>query len=679
MHLAQRLFSISVAATLVASCFTFASSDVTKFEAPDLQQESQHKKSIQRVVNGFSRYHYKKIELNDELSAKMWEMFVKTVDYNKSVFLQSDIDAFASHVTKFDDAMKMADLSFAFEFYEESIRRRISRLEKAIKLLDNKMDFTSKDDFYYDREDTPWAKTEAELNEFWRQKVKYDALNLKLAGKDEKQIKETLTKRYVNTMRRFSQTQNEDAFQLIMNSYARSIEAHTSYLSPRRADRFQMEMNLELEGIGAVLKPVDEFTVILSLVPGGPADKTEQLKPEDKIVGVAQGDDDYVDIVGWRLDEVVELIKGKKGTEVRLQIVRGENTASNNKEVKIIRDKVRLEDRAADSSVFESQIGELDSKVGVITIPSFYNNLSNDVKNEIKKLKDQNVDGIVVDLRGNGGGSLTEASLLTGLFIDKGPVVQIRNGVGNVDVRGDYDGITYYDGPLTVLVDRYSASASEIFSAALQDYGRALVVGEQTFGKGTVQEHRGLTRRFDLLEKKLGSVQFTVAKFYRINGGSTQHKGVIPDILFPSAVEPAEWGESQAENALPWDNIRPVTYKTSREISNQVKVLSQRHLNRIAHEPEFVYLDKDIAEYQELKTKKYVSLNEAVRLAEKEKGKTKDLVRLNERLTRLGFDKVLSLDDDTPEKLDELDPFLEETARILADLIASGQFAKVTK
>lgn len=679
MHLAQRLFSISAAATLVASCLTFASSDATKFEAPDLRQESQHKKSIQRVVNGFSRYHYKKIELNDELSAKMWERFVKSVDYNKSVFLQSDIDAFATHITKFDDAMKMADLSFAFEFYEESIRRRISYLEQAIKLLDNKMDFTTKDDFFYDREDTPWAKTDKELNEFWRQKVKYDALNLKLAGKDPEQIKETLTKRYVNTMRRFSQTQNEDAFQIIMNSYARSIEAHTSYLSPRRADRFQMEMNLELEGIGAVLKPVDEFTVILSLVAGGPADKTEQLKPEDKIVGVAQGDDDYVDIVGWRLDEVVELIKGKKGTEVRLQIVRGENTASNNKEVKIIRDKVRLEDRAADSSVFESQIGELDSKVGVITIPSFYNNLSNDVKNEIKKLKDQNVDGIVVDLRGNGGGSLTEASLLTGLFIDKGPVVQIRNGVGNVDVRGDYDGITYYDGPLTVLVDRYSASASEIFSAALQDYGRALVVGEQTFGKGTVQEHRGLMRRFDLLDKKLGSVQFTVAKFYRINGGSTQHKGVIPDILFPSAVEPAEWGESQEENALPWDNIRPVTYTTSREISNQVKILSQRHANRIAHEPEFIYLNKDIAEYQELKSKKYVSLNEAVRIAEKDKGKSKDLARLNERLVRLGFEKVATLDDDTPEKLDELDPFLEETARILADLIASGQFAKVTK
>lgn len=678
MHLAQRLFSISATATLVASCLTFASADAQKFEAPELQQESQHKKSIQRVVNGFSRYHYKKIELDDELSAKMWDRFVRNVDYNKSVFLQKDIDDFAKNVHKFDDAMKTADLSFAFDFYEESIRRRIARLESAILLLEQKMDFTKDEVFFYDREDVPWAQNEAELNEFWRQKVKYDALNLKLAGKEVEQVKETLTKRYTNTMRRLSQSQNEDAFQLIMNSYARSIEAHTSYLSPRRADRFQMEMNLELEGIGAVLQPVDEFTVIRSLVPGGPADKTEQLKPEDKIVGVAQGDDDYVDIVGWRLDEVVELIKGKKGTEVRLQIVRGENTASNSKEVKIIRDKVRLEDRAADSSVFESQTGEIGAKIGVITIPSFYNNLSNDVKGEIKKLKDQNVDGIVVDLRGNGGGSLTEASLLTGLFIDKGPVVQIRNGVGNVDIRGDYDGIVHYEGPLTVLVDRYSASASEIFSAALQDYGRALVVGEQTFGKGTVQEHRGLMRRFDLFDKKLGSVQFTVAKFYRINGDSTQHKGVIPDITFPSAIDPQEWGESQEENALPWDNIRPAKYATSREISNQVKVLAQRHQSRISAEPEFQYLAKDIAEYKVRKDKKFISLNEATRLAEKEQQKKDELARLNERLVRLGFEKVASLDDETPEKLDELDPFLEETARIVADLIASGQFAKVS-
>lgn len=269
--------------------------------------------------------------------------------------------------------------------------------------------------------------------------------------------------------------------------------------------------------------------------------------------------------------------------------------------------------------------------------------------------------------------------MLTGLFIDKGPVVQIRNGVGNIDVRGDHDGVTFYDGPLTVLVDRYSASASEIFSAALQDYGRALVVGEQTFGKGTVQEHRGLGRRFDLFDKKLGSVQFTVAKFYRINGGSTQNKGVIPDIIFPSAIEPAEWGESQEENALPWDNIRPASYAKSTDIRNQVKVLTDRHQSRIKVEPEFSYLYQDIAEYHEDRDRPYISLNEAERIAEKEKNKARDLARLNERLKRFGFKPVESLDADKPEKLDELDPFLEESARIISDLISFGHFAKVNK
>ena len=479
-------------------------------------------------------------------------------------------------------------------------------------------------------------------------------------------------------MRRLSQSQNEDAFQLVMNSFARSIEAHTSYLSPRRAERFTMEMNLELEGIGAVLQPVDEFTVIRSLVPGGPADSTEQLKPEDKIIAVAQGEDDYVDIVGWRLDDVVELIKGKKGTEVRLQVVRGD-VGGNSKEVSIIRDKVKLEDRAADSQVFESQTGDLNAKIGVITIPSFYNHLSADVAAEVAKLKDQNVDGIIVDLRGNGGGSLNEASRLTGLFIDRGPVVQIRSGAGNINILGDYDGVVHYDGPLTVLVDRYSASASEIFSAALQDYGRALIVGEQTFGKGTVQEHRPLKKPFDRFDNKLGSVQYTTSKFYRINGGSTQNKGVIPDILLPSAIDPAEWGESQEDNALPWDNIRPARYQPSAEIRAKVKMLTDRHLERIAVEPEFAFLDTDIKEYKENKDKNFISLNEKERLAEKDENSEKRLARRNLRLERLGFEKVKDLEQDTPEELDQLDPFLEETARITADLVSTSQYVKNIK
>ncbi len=655
------------------------SQELEQFVVPDLQQEAQHKVASKRITAWFSRSHYKKVQLDDELSAKIFDRFLRGLDYNKSLFLAGDIKAYEKYKTEFDDGIKNGKLDFAFDLYEESIKRRVERYRTAIKWLDEPFDFTKDDVFYYDREDAEWATDVAELDQYWRQKVKYDALNLKMAGKDAAGIKETLTKRYTNSIRRLTQSQNEDAFQTVMNSFARSIEAHTSYLSPRRAERFKVDMNLELEGIGAVLQPVDEFTVIRSLVPGGPADKTDELKPEDKIIGVAQGDEDFVDVVGWRLDDVVDLIKGKKGTEVRLQVVRGDSSISNSKIVPIIRDKVRLEQKAASSQVLEPTTSKVESKIGVITIPSFYNNLSGDVKTEIAKLKDQNVEGIIVDLRGNGGGSLTEASLLTGLFIDKGPVVQIRNSIGNISQRGDYDGKTYYEGPLTVLVDRYSASASEIFAAALQDYGRALVVGEQTFGKGTVQEHRGIGRAFDSFENKLGSIQFTIAKFYRINGGSTQNKGVVPDILFPSAIDPAEWGESQEENALPWDNIRPATYKPSATINSQIKLLAQRHKDRIENEPEFKYLFEDIAKYQEEKDKNYVSLNEKERIAERDANKAKRLVRLNERLKRFGYEPVDSLDADIPEEIEQLDPFLEETARIVADLIANGQIVNVGK
>lgn len=677
MQMVKCVFTINAVAAVFLS-FNLFSAEVENDKVPDLVQEGQHKTASKRIAARFTHSHYKKIQLNDELSAKIFDKYLRNLDYNKSLFLASDIESYQKYEKRFDDGIVRGDLGFAIEIYEESIRRRVGYLKQSIKMLDKEMDFSKDDNFYFDRKDLDWPERQSDIDDYWRQKTKYDALNLKLAGKTTEEIKEKLTKRYNSAIRRLTQSQNEDAFQLLMNSFARSIEAHTSYLSPRRAEKFKMDMNLELEGIGAVLQPEDEFTVIRSLVPGGPADKTEQLKPQDKIIGVAQGKDDYVDIVGWRLDEVVELIKGKKGTEVRLQIVRGEDS-TNSREVSIIRDKIRLEDRAADSKVFESVTGELNSKVGVITIPSFYNNLSQDVIKELAKLKEQNVEGVIVDLRGNGGGSLTEAAALTGLFIDKGPVVQIRNGVGGISLRSDHDGKTYYGGPLTVLVDRYSASASEIFAAALQDYGRALIVGEQTFGKGTVQEHRPLGRPFDLFSNKLGSIQYTIAKFYRVNGGSTQNKGVIPDIIFPSAIEPEDWGESQEENALPWDNIRPAQYPVSSEIKNQIKTLSQRHQARISSEPEFGYLSQDIEKYKSVKDREFVSLNEKERVAEKDADKALNLTRLNERLIRLGFEKVSSLDDDTPDKLDDFDPFLEETARIVGDLITLSQFAQVAK
>jgi carboxyl-terminal processing protease len=465
-------------------------------------------------------------------------------------------------------------------------------------------------------------------------------------------------------------------FQLVLNSYARSIEAHTSYLSPRNADRFQQEMNLSLEGIGAVLQLDDDYTVIASLVPGGPADMTKKLKPKDKIVGVAQGSEDFVDIVGWRLDDVVDLIKGPKGSKVRLQVMAASDIAGTApQQIEIVRDKIRLEDRAAKGEVFKSLLHENGKNIGVISIPSFYNNLTEDVKKELTALKEKKVDGIIVDLRGNGGGSLPEAITLTGLFIDKGPVVQIREGNGRIMQNDDTDASIFYEGPLTVMVDRYSASASEIFAAALQDYGRAVIIGENTFGKGTVQQHRGLGRIYDTFDGELGSVQYTIAKFYRINGGSTQHKGVIPDIIFPSPIDPAEWGESKEKNALPWDSIPAAPYASSPDLKVTLPLLNEKHQKRIATEPEFNFLQQDIAEYKREKDVKTISLNEKERLAKKDELAAKDLARTNERLTRLKLPVVKKVED-APETLEKLDPFLEEAALITADLIMSNRLAK---
>jgi carboxyl-terminal processing protease len=668
--------SISVAsALLVMSSGSIAiESSLGVKDLPKLTQESQHVASAKRVSSQFLRAHYKQIDLDDELSLKIFDRFVRSLDFNRNVFTVADIQGFEGYKSKFDDAIERGNLSIAYEIYQLNLQRRAQRYEYALTLLDKEFNFEQANDkFIYDREDAPWAKNTKELDELWRQRVKYDALNLKLAGKDWPKIQELLTKRYKRAIKRLTQTSSEDVFQTVMNSFARSIEAHTSYLSPRNAERFQMEMNLSFEGIGAVLLSEDDYTVIRSVVPGGPADLSNNIKPEDKIVGVAQDDDEFVDIIGWRLDEVVELIKGPKGSIVKLQVVKGSSESSVPVVVKLTRDKIKLEDRAAKSEVYIPKDGpNKDQKLGVISIPSFYNNLHKDVKKEIDNLNEQNVQGVIVDLRGNGGGSLTEATLLSGLFIDKGPVVQIRDGAGRIRLEKDVDGKVFYDGPLTVLVDRYSASASEIFAAAMQDYNRAIILGEQTFGKGTVQQHRPLGRIYDLYENPLGSVQFTIAKFYRINGGSTQHKGVIPDILFPSVIEHADWGESQEENALPWDSIARANYTTFGENKNTLQGLTDLHNQRI--KKEFNYIYEDVKRYKIKKEDKTISLVETERLKEKSEIEKRNLMRTNERLARLGLEKVENLDD-LPEELETVDPFLEEAANITYDVLTIGKYA----
>jgi len=673
--------AVSLSLGLSVSAIAFEKQQ-TPEELPVLMPETQHATASKRITARFTRAHYKKVTIDEALSGEVFDRYIKQLDYARNVFLVTDIDGFQKYRLDFDSVLTRGKLDIAYDIYNLNMQRRLERYEYAISLLGEKedknpFDFTQEEVYSFDREEAPWPESEAELDNLWRLKVKSDVLNLTLTKKEWPKIKEVLTKRYNYAIKRLKQSESEDAFQLVMNSFARVVEPHTSYLSPRNAERFQVDMNLSLEGIGAELRSIEDYTVIHRVVTGGPADKSKQLKSKDRIVGVAQGDKEFEDIIGWRLDDVVELIKGAKGTTVRLQVLSGESDDDANiKVVSIVRDIIKLEDRAAKSEVYLENPEVADSKkLGVITIPSFYNNLSKDVKKEIAKLKEQDVEGIIVDLRGNGGGSLSEATLLTGLFIDKGPVVQIRDGANRIQVNSDRDGVSFFDGPLTVMVDRYSASASEIFSAAIQDYGRGVIIGEHTFGKGTVQQHRGLGRVYDLYEKPLGSIQYTIAKFYRINGGSTQHRGVLPDIAFPTAINPEDWGESKEENALPWDHIQQAKYTQLNELNKDIEYLSSLYQQRIKDNSEFNYLLEDISIYQAEKDDKTISLNLATRKVEREQRKTKRLVRVNEQLAKLGKEKITDLDDLTDE-LDDLDAFLDEAARITFDFVSLGKIAK---
>ena len=630
-------------------------------EIPQLEQQEQHAKVAKRVSDLFSRSHYKFIPLNDALSQQVFERYIEQLDYNKSIFTQKDIDALKVYQNSFDDNLKQGRLAPAYYIYQLNLTRRYERYRYALSLLDKEMSFDKKEEYQFDRSEAKWALDKSELDELWRKKVKSDALILKLNGKTWPEIQEQLGKRYNIAVKHLVQSESEDVFQSFMNAYSHSIEPHTSYLSARNAERFNMEMNLSLEGIGAVLQLEDDYTVVRSLVPGGPAERSKQIFENDKIIGVGQEGKKVVDVVGWRLDDIVDLIKGPKGTKVTLQIL-SSKTNGKPRIVEIVREKIHLEDRAAKSSV-QLIDGE---KIGVITIPSFYMKLSEDVDKELKALSRQNVEGIVIDLRNNGGGALSEATLLTGLFISSGPVVQVRDSRNQVLIHEDENKNISYAGPLTVLINRNSASASEIFAAALQDYGRAIVIGEQSFGKGTVQQHRRIARFYDDDAEKIGSVQYTIAKFYRINGGSTQHKGVVPDITFPSAVDHLDTGESLEKNALPWDNIRSAEYQPVNDLHSIVNKLTIKHKNRIKNEVEFNYLLDDIEEYRKEKEVTVSSLNEKERLKSREEKEDKVLKRINERLQRAGLAEIESIED-LPEDFEPLDAFLIEAATITRD------------
>ncbi|WP_058912899.1 carboxy terminal-processing peptidase [Entomohabitans teleogrylli] len=661
--------------TAIASLFVMAGSALaaeninitSASQLPVLKEEPQHATVSERVTSRFTRSHYRQFDLDQAFSAKIFDRYLNLLDYSHNVLLASDIEQFAKKKGTLGDEFRSGKLDVFYDLFNLAQKRRFERYQYALEVLEKPMDFTGNETFNLDRAKAPWPASEDELNKLWDGKVKYDELNLRLTGKTEKEIRETLTKRYKFAIRRLAQTNSEDVFSLAMTAFAREIDPHTNYLSPRNTEQFNTEMSLSLEGIGAVLQMDDDYTVINSLVAGGPAAKSKAISVGDRIVGVGQTGQQMQDVIGWRLDDVVALIKGPKGSKVRLEILPAGKGAKT-RVITLTRERIRLEDRAVKMSV--KNVGK--EKVGVLDIPGFYVGLTDDVKVQLQKLEKQNVSSVIIDLRTNGGGALTEAVSLSGLFIPSGPVVQVRDNNGKVREDSDTDGVVYYKGPLVVLVDRFSASASEIFAAAMQDYGRALVVGEPTFGKGTVQQYRSLNRIYDQMLRPewpaLGSVQYTIQKFYRINGGSTQRKGVTPDIVMPTGTQDVETGEKYEDNALPWDSINAASYVKSGDLKPFEPQLLKQHQDRIAKDAEFQYIVKDIERYNAMKDKRnIISLNLAQREKENQEEDATRLGRINDRLKREGKPALKKLED-LPKDYQEPDPYLDETVHIALDL-----------
>ncbi|WP_312985769.1 carboxy terminal-processing peptidase [Atlantibacter sp.] len=659
---------LTAAGLLLLAGHAVAVEDITKAsQIPVLKEETQHATVSERVTSRFTRSHYRQFDLDGTFSAKIFDRYLNLLDYSHNVLLASDVEEYAKQKNVLGDELRTGKLTVFYDLYNLAQKRRFERFQYALKVLERPMDFTGNDTYELDRSKAPWPKTEAELDRLWDSKVKYDELSLKLTGKTDKEIRETLTKRYKFAIRRLAQTNSEDVFSLAMTAFAHEIDPHTNYLSPRNTEQFNTEMSLSLEGIGAVLQMDDDYTVINSMVAGGPAAKSKAITVGDRIVGVGQTGQSMQDVIGWRLDDVVALIKGPKGSKVRLEILpAGKGTKT--RTVTLTRERIRLEDRAVKMTV--KTIGK--QKVGVLDIPGFYVGLTDDVKVQLQKLEKQNVSAVIIDLRTNGGGALTEAVSLSGLFIPSGPVVQVRDNNGKVREDSDTDGVVYYKGPLVVMVDRFSASASEIFAAAMQDYGRALIVGEPTFGKGTVQQFRSLNRIYDQMLRPewpaLGSVQYTIQKFYRVNGGSTQRKGVTPDIIMPTGNEETETGEKFEDNALPWDSVDAATYVKSGDLTPFGPELLKAHDERIAKDPEFQYIIKDIARYNALKDKRnFISLNLLQREKENDEDDATRLARINDRYKREGKPPIKKLDD-LPKDYQEPDPYLDETVHIALDL-----------
>jgi carboxyl-terminal processing protease len=589
-----------------------------------------------------SRYHYKALPLDDAMSEKIFDNYLKWLDGERLYFTQADLDQLAPMRTKLDDAINNENLTLPFQIYNMYQQRFSDRMVYARDLLKGKFDFTTDESLQMDREKAPWPRNEDEARDLWRKRVKNDWLRLKLAGKDDKAIRETLDKRYENYQNRIKKLNNEDVFQMFMNAYATAIEPHTNYLGPRSAENFDIAMRLSLEGIGAVLQSRDDYTLIREVVPGGPAAMSGKLKVGDRIVGVAQGDKGpFTDVLGWRIDDVVQLVRGEKDSTVRLDVIPADaGPDGKHVSVSLVRKKINMEEQSAKKSIMEVKDGGVKRRIGVISLPTFYldfearrrgdkdfKSATRDVQRILGELKKEKVDNVLIDLRNNGGGSLIEAVELTGLFIDKGPVVQQRTAEGRVDVESDTNAGLAWDGPMGVLINRGSASASEIFAAAIQDYGRGLVIGEPSFGKGTVQTLINLDRFAPNEKTHYGELKMTIAQFFRINGGTTQLRGVSPDIKLPVMADVDNFGESSYDNALPWVQIKPANFIPSGELKDLVGPLQKRHDARVAKDKDFLFLQEDITEAMKLRKENAISLNEAVRRKERDTQETRARLR----------------------------------------------------
>jgi carboxyl-terminal processing protease len=645
--------------------------------------EPKHFIETKLITSVLSRYHYKKFSLNDSLSSEIFDKFINSLDNGKNYFLASDIREFEKNRYKIDDFLINENISFFFDVFNKYLQRVKERVDFANKVLQKQMDFSSEDYFIIKRDSLDWFNTVEELNNDWIKRIKNDALMYRLNDKDWDFIKSTLQKRYNNILKFLSQYNSDDIFQLSMNSFGETIDPHTNYFSPITSDNFKIEMSLSLEGIGARLQTEDDYTKIFEIIPGGPADKSKQLKVDDKIIAVAQGEDgEFEDVIGWRLNDVVKKIRGEKGTIVRLLIIpAGESLNSKPKEVKLVREKVKIEDQAAKSKILELEQYGKKYKIGIIDIPKFYTDFearrtgedgkstTKDVKKLIEELKKQSIDGLVIDLRNNGGGALNEAVELTGLFIEKGPVVQVRNSMNIIEVNSDLDPTIVYDGPLAVLINRFSASASEIFASAIQDYGRGIILGENSFGKGTVQNLIDLNMMSSNRNDKYGQVKLTVAKFYRISGGTTQKYGTQPDIEFPSYFSKNEYGEAMQKSALQPDQINQASFIKIRDLSKLIPELIKRHNERSKSDPEYEYILNQIEEYKNSRNQKVISLNEQKRKIEQEEQELKKFELENQYRKKKGLPLLEKGDKSSSIKDIENEYPLNESGRILIDLI----------